>query len=106
MFHLWINQVVAFYVTVNVTLPQVFFKHFARESQLPGFCINGALVENGLVISLGCAFGCLYLCCIIFVFIFVFISYYLYFCWACHELPLAGCRQRVCNVVCLGLGAV
>ena len=29
-------------------LPQVFFKHFARKNQLPGFYITGTLVENGL----------------------------------------------------------
>ena len=33
----------------NVTLPQVFFKHFASKSQLLGFYISGTLVENGLI---------------------------------------------------------
>ena len=35
--------------TQNVTLPQVFFKHFASKSQLPGFHISGTLTENGLI---------------------------------------------------------
>ena len=34
--------------TDNVTLPQVFFKHFASKNQLPGLSISGILVENGL----------------------------------------------------------
>ena len=34
--------------TQNVTLPQVFFKHFACKNQLPGLSLSGALVENGL----------------------------------------------------------
>ena len=33
---------------LNVTLPQVFFKHFASKNQLPGFYISGTLVENEL----------------------------------------------------------
>ena len=33
-------------VIENITLPQVFFKHFARKNQLPGFYISGTLVEN------------------------------------------------------------
>ena len=32
----------------NVTVPQVFFKHFASKNQLPGFSVSGTLVENGL----------------------------------------------------------
>ena len=32
----------------NVTLPQVFFEHFASKSQLSVFYIIGTLVENGL----------------------------------------------------------
>ena len=32
--------------TENVTLPQVFFRHFASKNQLPGFYIKGALVGN------------------------------------------------------------
>ena len=32
----------------NVTLPQVFFKHFASKNQLSGFYIGGILEENGL----------------------------------------------------------
>ena len=36
--------------TENVTLPQVFFKHFACKIQRPGFYISGTLVENGLII--------------------------------------------------------
>ena len=38
--------------TYNVTLPQVFFKHFADKNQLPGFYISGTLVEDGLSNSL------------------------------------------------------
>ena len=30
------------------SLPQVFLKHFASKNQLPGFCISGTLVKNGL----------------------------------------------------------
>ena len=48
MFHLRINQVVSFYQQ-NVTLPEVFFKHFASKNELLGFCISGTLVENGLM---------------------------------------------------------
>ena len=33
----------------NVTLPQVFFKHFASKNQQPGFYILGILVENVLI---------------------------------------------------------
>ena len=32
----------------NVTLPQVFFKHFGSKNQLPGLSIIGTLVENEL----------------------------------------------------------
>ena len=32
----------------NVTLPQVFFKHFANNNQLSGLSVSGPLVENGL----------------------------------------------------------
>ena len=35
--------------TLNVTLPQVFFKHFASKNQLPGFYVSGTLAENGLI---------------------------------------------------------
>ena len=35
----------------NVTLPQVFFKHFASKNQLPGFYVSGTLVENGLKVK-------------------------------------------------------
>ena len=31
---------------LNVTLPQVFFKHFASKNQRPSFHIKGTLVEN------------------------------------------------------------
>ena len=48
MFHLWKNLVVGFYWQ-NVTLPQVFFKHFASKNQLPGFYVSETLVENGLI---------------------------------------------------------
>ena len=46
MFHLWVNQVVSF-DQQNATLPQVFFKHFASKSELPGFYVKGTLVEMG-----------------------------------------------------------
>ena len=36
-------------VIENVTLPQVFFKHFASKNQLPGLSVTGTLVENGLI---------------------------------------------------------
>ena len=39
MFHSWTN---------HVTPPQMFLKHFASKNLLPGFYINGTLVENGL----------------------------------------------------------
>ena len=61
MFHLRTNQVVGFtskmfekhlwksdILSKDVTLPQVFFKHFASKNQLPGFYISETLVENGL----------------------------------------------------------
>ena len=48
MFLLWMNQVIDFYQQ-NVTLPQVFFKHFASKNQLPGFYISGTLVKKGLI---------------------------------------------------------
>ena len=44
MFHLCRNQV--------VTLPQVFFKHFARKNQLLGLFVNGTLVKNKLMFYL------------------------------------------------------
>ena len=33
---------------LKMSLPQVFFKHFASKSQLHGFYISGILVQNGL----------------------------------------------------------
>ena len=33
----------------NVTLPQVFFKHFASKNELPGLSITATLVYNGLM---------------------------------------------------------
>ena len=48
MFHLRINQAAVFYKQ-NVTLPQVFFKHFASNNQLPSLPVSGALVENELI---------------------------------------------------------
>ena len=42
--HLWKSDI----LSKDVTFPQVFFKHFASKNQLPGFYINGTLVENGL----------------------------------------------------------
>ena len=43
-------------VIENVTLPQVFFKHFASKNQLPGLSISGTLAKNGLNIGLGLYF--------------------------------------------------
>ena len=37
--------------TLNVALPQVFFKHFASKNQLPGFYISETSVENRLTLS-------------------------------------------------------
>ena len=42
--HLWKSDI----LSKDVTLPQVFFKHFASKNQLPGFYISRTLVENGL----------------------------------------------------------
>ena len=36
-------------LTSNATPPQLFFKYFASENQLPGFYIKGTLVKNGLI---------------------------------------------------------
>ena len=36
------------YILSNVTLPEVFFNHFARKNQLPGLSVSETLVENGL----------------------------------------------------------
>ena len=33
---------------LDVTLPQVFFRHFASKNHLPGFSIIGTLARNGL----------------------------------------------------------
>ena len=41
-----------FEVKMQVTLPQVFFKHFAGKNQLPGLSVSGTLVENGLKLSI------------------------------------------------------
>ena len=50
--HLWKSDIlskwVAFYLYLNVTLPQVFFKHFASKIQLPGLSVSETLVKNGL----------------------------------------------------------
>ena len=43
--------------TENVTLPQVFFKHFASKKQLPGLHVSGTLVENGLSRTLPDIYG-------------------------------------------------
>ena len=34
--------------TYNVTLPQVFLKHFASKNQLPALTVSCKLLENGL----------------------------------------------------------
>ena len=43
-----LTKVIDLHLYLNVTLPQVFFKHFASKNQLPGLSIGGTLVENGL----------------------------------------------------------
>ena len=45
------TQVDHVHFTENVTLPQVFSKHFASKSQLPGLSVSGTLVENGLMLA-------------------------------------------------------
>ena len=47
MFHLWINQVVGFYLKWHSSIGV--FKHFVGKNQLPGFYISRTLVENGLI---------------------------------------------------------
>ena len=44
-------QVDHLHFTENVTLPQVFSKHFASKSQLPGLSVSGTLVENKLMLA-------------------------------------------------------
>ena len=45
--HLWNSELKVKMQVIDVTLPQVFFKHFASKTQeLPGFYISGELVEN------------------------------------------------------------
>ena len=53
--HLWKSDILSkdaghqpTFLLKNVTVPQVFFKHFASKSQLPGFYISRTLVKNGL----------------------------------------------------------
>ena len=48
--HLWKSDILSKDAGVrhNVTLPQVFSKHFGSKSQLPGFYISRRVVENGL----------------------------------------------------------
>ena len=41
------DKPVMWFLLGNVTLPKVFFKHFASENQLLGFYVSGTLVENG-----------------------------------------------------------
>ena len=45
--HLWKSEILSKDVG-RWPLPQVFFKHYAGENQLPGFYISGTLVENVL----------------------------------------------------------
>ena len=47
MFHLWLNQVVGFYLKWHSSIGV--FKHFVGKNQLPGFYISRTLVENGLI---------------------------------------------------------
>ena len=44
--------------TQSVTLPQVFFKHFASKNQLSGLSVIVTLVENGLIVNIYS-----YVCC-------------------------------------------
>ena len=47
--HLWKNDILSKDAGHRqVTVPQVFFKHFASKNQPHGFYICGTLVENGL----------------------------------------------------------
>ena len=46
--HRWKSDILSKDAGENVTPPQLFFKHFASKSQLPGLSISGKLVENGL----------------------------------------------------------
>ena len=55
--HLWKSEIlskdaVRWYFTQNVTLPQVFFKHFGSKNQLPSFYISWTLVGNGLILEM------------------------------------------------------
>ena len=49
--HLWKSDILSKDTSLQVSLPQVFFKHLACKNQLPGVYIKGTLVENGLRIS-------------------------------------------------------
>ena len=49
--HLWESDILNLYLNLYVTFTQVFFKHFAGKSQLPGFYMNRTLVENMLMYS-------------------------------------------------------
>ena len=47
--HLWKSDILSKDAGENVTRPQLFFKHFASKSQLPGLSVSGTLLENGLM---------------------------------------------------------
>ena len=46
---------------LKMSLPQVFFKHFASKNQLSGLALSGTLFENGLIIILEKQSGSIYL---------------------------------------------
>ena len=46
--HRWKSDILSKDAGENVTPPQLFFKHFASKSQLPGLSVSGTLAENGL----------------------------------------------------------
>ena len=50
--HSWKSDILSKDADQNVTLLQVFFKHYASKNQLCGFYISGTLVKNGLITGL------------------------------------------------------
>ena len=48
MFEKYLRKIDILSKNLNVTLLQMFFKHFASNYQLPGLFVSGTLVENEL----------------------------------------------------------
>ena len=48
MFEKYLRKIDILSNNLNVTLLQMFFKHFASNYQLPGLFVSGTLVENEL----------------------------------------------------------